>query len=83
MMCLAPLTNLAIAVKLDPSIISKIKNVYVMGGALYGKGSIHGGQEFNFKSDPEAAYIVLKNFPMVHLVPCEAAWELVLDEEDY
>ena len=82
-MCLAPLTNIAIAVSLDPSIAEKVKRVFIMGGTLYGKGNVKGGQEFNFKTDPEAAHIVFKKFPLIHLVPWEAARDLNLTAEDY
>ena len=50
-----------------------------MGGTLHGKGnSGGGGKEFNFKTDPEAAYIVFKNLPFIHLIPWEASKDIVL-----
>lgn len=79
LLCVAPLTNIALALALDPSLPSKVKSIFVMGGTLYGKGSWKGGVEFNFGADPEAAHMVLKSFPLIHMIPCEAARELVLD----
>jgi purine nucleosidase len=58
----APLTNIAAAVALDPSIATKVKRLYVMGG---GTGNITPAAEFNFYVDPEAAKAVFKaGFPV-------------------
>jgi purine nucleosidase len=58
----APLTNLATAVARDPSIASKVKRLYIMGG---GVGNITPAAEFNFYVDPEAAKIVFRaGFPI-------------------
>ncbi|XP_069492680.1 uncharacterized protein [Ambystoma mexicanum] len=57
-----PLTNLALAVKLDPTLPQKLKNLYIMGGNLEGRGNRTVCAEFNFYLDPEAAQIVLNEF---------------------
>jgi purine nucleosidase len=58
----APLTNLATAVTRDPTIVGKVRHLYVMGG---GVGNITPAAEFNFFVDPEAAKIVLNaGFPL-------------------
>ncbi|XP_029460609.1 inosine-uridine preferring nucleoside hydrolase-like [Rhinatrema bivittatum] len=57
-----PLTNLALAVKLDPTFPQKLKHLYIMGGNMDGKGNRTVCAEFNFYLDPEAAHIVLKDF---------------------
>ena len=49
-----PLTNVALAIKLAPDIVGKIKAVYTMGGR------INLNQKFNFWWDPEAAAIHLR-----------------------
>ena len=46
-----PLTNIALAIRLAPDIVDKIKAVYTMGG------HIHVNQRFNFWWDAEAAFI--------------------------
>ncbi|XP_070850093.1 inosine-uridine preferring nucleoside hydrolase-like [Chaetodon trifascialis] len=58
----APLTNLAVAVQLDPSISTKLKALYIMGGNTESRGNISVCGEFNFAVDPEAAYIVLERY---------------------
>jgi len=61
-----PLTNYALALKLDPSVASLAKEFVLMGGGLYAdKGAIDTGaidarREFNWWFDPEAARIVLR-----------------------
>ncbi len=55
---IGPMTTLALAALLDPSIVHKVKSVVAMGGTYLGKGNL-GPQrptvEYNFGFDPEAA----------------------------
>jgi purine nucleosidase len=61
-----PLTNYALALKLDPAVATLAKEFVLMGGGLYAdKGAIDTGtidarREFNWWFDPEAARIVLR-----------------------
>jgi inosine-uridine nucleoside N-ribohydrolase len=61
-----PLTNYALALKLDPEVANLAKEFVLMGGGLYAnKGAIDPGaidarREFNWWFDPEAARIVLR-----------------------
>jgi purine nucleosidase len=71
---LGPLTNLALALRLDPDLPSKINRLVVMGGAVTGKGNTSIAAEFNFAFDPEAALIVFEAFKHIELVD----WEAVL-----
>ncbi|WP_150274685.1 nucleoside hydrolase [Paenibacillus tepidiphilus] len=59
MIAQAPLTNLALAYSLDPSIVGKLKRLWVMGGANNYIGNDSPAAEFNFFVDPEAANIVV------------------------
>uniref|UniRef100_A0A3Q1F7K1 Si:dkey-4e7.3 n=1 Tax=Acanthochromis polyacanthus TaxID=80966 RepID=A0A3Q1F7K1_9TELE len=68
----APLTNLALAVKLDPSLPSKLRGLYIMGGNTESRGNTTVCGEFNFAADPEAAYIVLNDY---HCPTYLACWE--------
>ncbi|MFQ5526506.1 MAG: nucleoside hydrolase [Thermoanaerobaculia bacterium] len=52
--CAGPLTNLALAVRMDPGIVELAKALYVMGA------SSGGGFELNWWWDPEAAAIVMR-----------------------
>lgn len=54
---LGPLTNLALAFRLAPDILPKVKRIVLMGGAL-GLGNITPAAEFNMHVDPHAAAVV-------------------------
>ncbi|MDG7044130.1 MAG: nucleoside hydrolase [Nitrososphaerota archaeon] len=56
---LAPMTNLALAIRKDPSIVKKIKHIYFMGGTHNYPGNVTPSAEFNTWVDPDAASIVL------------------------
>ena len=54
---LGPLTNLALAFRLAPDILSRIRRIVLMGGAI-GLGNITPAAEFNIHVDPHAAAVV-------------------------
>lgn len=54
-----PLTNIALAVEKDPSIVSLVKEVILMGGSITG-GNVNAAAEANIYNDPEAAQIVFQ-----------------------
>ncbi|KAM6934810.1 inosine-uridine preferring nucleoside hydrolase [Xenentodon cancila] len=68
----APLTNLALAVRMDPSLPSKLRGLYIMGGNTESRGNVTVCGEFNFTADPEAAYIVLNDYQCPTYLAC---WE--------
>ena len=77
-----PLTNLAMAIRLDPTLPSKVDKYYCMGGTIQAWGNITLSGEFNFYADPEAARIVYENMPMIHQSPWEAAEDFFVTDED-
>jgi purine nucleosidase len=54
-----PLTNIALAVEKDPSIVHLVKEVVIMGGSITG-GNVNASAEANIYGDPEAAQIVFQ-----------------------
>jgi purine nucleosidase len=74
LVALGPLTNLALALKLDPTLPARVARCVVMGGAVTGHGNMTPAAEFNIRFDPEAAHVVFEAFPMVEL----ADWEAVV-----
>ncbi|XP_063809256.1 nucleoside hydrolase-like [Pseudophryne corroboree] len=73
-----PLTNLALALNMDPIFPQKIKNLFIMGGNMESRGNTTVCGEFNFACDPEAAYIVLNGFDCpTHI----ATWEFTCRHE--
>ena len=57
LIAIGPLTNIALAVEKDPSIVALVKDVIIMGGSISG-GNVTPAAEFNIYTDPEAAQIV-------------------------
>jgi purine nucleosidase len=65
--CAGPLTNVALAVRMDPTIVPLTKAIYIMGGSL------RGGTELNWWWDPEAASIVMREpWKQIVISPFEA-----------
>jgi purine nucleosidase len=76
LVALGPLTNLALALGLDPDLPRKYRRLIVMGGAVRATGNMPGpSTEFNVVSDPEAAAVVLGRWPGAALVPWETAMQ--------
>lgn len=71
---MAPLTNLALALRLDPDLPSRVARLVVMGGAVTGRGNTTMSAEFNIGFDPEAAHVVFSAWPRIELVD----WELTV-----
>lgn len=69
---LGPLTNLALALRMDPTLPTRIGRLVVMGGAVTARGNITPSAEFNVYFDPEAARIVFEAFPAFDLADWEA-----------
>ncbi|MGI9450508.1 MAG: nucleoside hydrolase [Geminicoccaceae bacterium] len=60
-----PLTNIAMAMRLAPDIVSRIKAIVLMGGAI-GVGNVTPAAEFNIYVDPHAADVVFRaGIPLV------------------
>lgn len=72
LVALGPLTNIALALKLDPTLPQRVARFVVMGGAVTCHGNITPAAEFNFYFDPEAAHITLQAFERYDLADWEA-----------
>jgi len=64
---IGPLTNIALAVSKDPSIVPLVKDIVIMGGSISG-GNVNGAAEANIYGDPEAASIVFNAGWMVTMI---------------
>jgi purine nucleosidase len=58
---LGPLTNIATALKHDPSVAKAVLQCIIMGGTGRGRGNITPVGEYNFWADPEAAKVVFES----------------------
>uniref|UniRef100_A0A1B6E0S3 Inosine/uridine-preferring nucleoside hydrolase domain-containing protein n=1 Tax=Clastoptera arizonana TaxID=38151 RepID=A0A1B6E0S3_9HEMI len=60
-LCLGPLSNIALAIRTFSTFEHNVKGIYFMGGNYQGVGNMSNSAEFNFWADPEAAHIVLES----------------------
>ena len=80
---LGPLTNIALAIQKNPSLMKKVKEIVSMGGAIRVAGNKNRVAEFNFFVDPEAAKIVF-DFPIKKvLVPLDVCNRITLTISDF
>lgn len=56
-----PLTNLALALRLQPAIAQRIAKVAIMGGARSEGGNVTASAEYNIHADPHAADVVFSS----------------------
>ncbi|XP_064468559.1 nucleoside hydrolase-like [Ornithodoros turicata] len=81
---LGPLTNAAVALKIDQHFTSYLKDMFILGGNYRAVGNVLPGAEFNFWVDPEAADVVLAKAQCpVTIVPWESSLESLLPWELY
>ncbi len=71
LVCIAPLSNIAIALEREPRIAEWAKEVVIMGGAIAANGNVNPSAEANIINDPEAAEYVLNAHWPVTLFPLD------------
>jgi purine nucleosidase len=59
LVCIGPLTNVALALRLEPDLNELLDEVWVMGGAVNTIGNDTPSAEYNFWVDPDAATVVV------------------------
>ena len=78
-----PLTNIALALRLDPSIAGKVDGVTIMGGAVECPGNVTEWAEANIWNDPHAAAEVLATDWTVTLVGLDVTETVRCTPEDF
>lgn len=81
LIALGPLTNLALALRLDADALRRTGRVVVMGGAVDVPGNTATDAEFNIYVDPEAAREVFDAGLRVDLVPLDATRQTRIDRD--
>ncbi len=66
-----PLTNVAVALAIEPALGSLLRSVVIMGGAIGVPGNMEAHAEANIRHDPEAADQVFAALENVTLVPLD------------
>jgi len=74
-----PLTNIALAVEKDPSIVPLVKEVILMGGSISG-GNVNAAAEANIANDPEAAQVVFQAGWPLTMVGLDVAEKTLLSQ---
>jgi purine nucleosidase len=77
---LGPLTNVAMALNLDPELAGLIRGLTMMGGSLSG-GNITPAAEFNIYVDPEAARVVFQSGIPIVMVGLDVTRKTSLTDE--
>lgn len=78
---LAPLTNVALLLRMHPEVAPRIERVVMMGGAV-GTGNATAAAEFNVWHDPEAAAIVLSAGLDVLMYGLEPFYQVAVSHAD-
>ncbi|KAJ6825034.1 putative uridine nucleosidase 2 [Iris pallida] len=79
---LGPLTNIALAVQMDPTFPEKIGQIVILGGAFSVNGNVNPAAEANIFGDPEAADIVFTCGADILAVGINVTHQVVLTDDD-
>ena len=82
LVAIAPLTNVALAIRKAPHIIEALKEIIIMGGAIRHEGNTTALAEFNTYVDPHAAQIVYQAGIPTTLVPLDVTYQCILRPGD-
>lgn len=75
-----PLTNIALALKMNPKIKENIDEIVIMGGS-YQLGNTTPAAEFNILADPESAHIVFESGVPVVMVGLDVTRKVLVTDE--
>ena len=81
LVCVGPLTNLALAYTIEPRIMEKVEEIVIMGGACR-EANASSSAEFNIFRDPEAAQRVLNCGAKITMVPLDATHSAYVTKTD-
>ncbi len=81
LVAVGPLTNIALALRRDPTLPTRLGGFTIMGGAAR-SGNVTPAAEFNVWADPEAAAIVFREFPMTRMVGLDVTHRVLMRTAD-
>lgn len=82
LLAIAPLTNVALAIRKEPRVVEELKEIIIMGGAIRHEGNTTALGEFNTYVDPHAAQIVYQAGIPTTLVPLDVTYQCILTPGD-
>ena len=74
---LGPLTNLALALRKEPAIAGRLREIVFMGGGFFEGGNITPAAEFNIYVDPHAASEVLASGVPIVMMPLDVTHKVL------
>jgi len=80
LIAVGPLTNLALALRLEPRVAETARQVIVMGGAATVGGNATAAAEANVHNDPESASIVFSAGWPLTMVGLDVTTQLIMDK---
>ena len=80
LVCLAPLTNIAMALVKEPAIAANIKEIVFMGGARRAGGNVSPCATFNVLCDPHAAHVVMESGCPLTVLSLDATSKVVVSD---
>ncbi|KAF1951080.1 inosine/uridine-preferring nucleoside hydrolase [Byssothecium circinans] len=84
LLAIGPLTNVALAIRKDPSIVPLIKQTVIMGSQIYAAGNAYrGAGETNWWFDPESASVVLRADIVKKIIPLDVTNTVPITNETY
>ena len=82
LVCVGPLTNLATALSIDPSIVRNVEELVIMGGAD-DEANATSSAEFNIFGDPESAQKVFQaGFKRIVMMPLDVTHKTMVTKAD-
>jgi purine nucleosidase len=78
---LGPLTNVALALQMEPAIAGRVRELVMMGGGFFEGGNITPAAEFNIYVDPEAAAAVFASGIPIVMMPLDVTHQLLTRED--
>jgi len=75
-----PLSNVAMAIRLEPAIVPRLREIVLMGGSM-GVGNVTPSAEFNIHADPEAASIVFSSDAKITMIGLDVTTRVQLSDE--
>lgn len=77
---LGPLTNVAAAMTREPAIVSRIREIVLMGGGFFEGGNTTPAAEFNIYVDPHAADVVFRSGVPITMMPLDVTHRALIEQ---
>ena len=75
-----PLTNVAMAIRMEPRLLERLDEIIIMGGSV-DNGNTSPAAEFNIMCDPEAAHVVFSSGVKVKMVGLNVTRKVLVTDE--